>query len=393
VALEWSGHVSAENIGRTITEALMHALSSFRDLRVVGPSTPESDDPREIGREFDVRFVLQGSVIARGSQVRLSARLSDSRSGWTVWSAADTVEATSFVAFEVEDRWAAEVAARIADATGAMHRYELSQASPDDTTRGQTAKLAYYAFLENASWRTTASAALALDRAIDGGDRGLDVLTARAWVYTSDVIHGTSAQPEHDLRAAEWLAREVLAADPRRAEAQIALGDIAALRKQYTLATRCAAQAVDLAPHHPTVLMAAGTIHCICGDWTRGEELMRESFRLSPEQPDSLHALPALARLLAQDFQGALLEADLIHSSDQPWGPLYRALALACLGELRLASAEMDTVLALDPRVLDDPLSHFRESRVRLTADQLDLLSRYFDPFLETHSRRGALDA
>jgi TolB-like protein/Flp pilus assembly protein TadD len=392
VAVEWSGDVSAEIIGRTITESLMHALSSFRDLRVVGPSTPGSDDPREIGPEFDVRFVLQGSVIARGSQVRLSARLSDSRSGWTVWSSADTVETSSFVAFEVEDRWAREVAARIADATGAMHRYEISEPSTDPATRGQTAKLAYYAFLENASWRTTATAALALDRAIEGGDRSLDVLAMRAWVYTSDVIHGTSAQPEHDLRAAERLAREVLAADPRRAEAQIALGDIAALRKQYTLATRCAAQAVDLAPYHPTVLMAAGTIHCICGDWARGEGLMRESFRLSPEQPDSLHALPALARLLAEDFHGALLEADLIHSSDQPWGPLYRALALAGLGELRLASAEMDTVLALDPHVLDDPLSHFRESRVCLTADQLDLLSRYFDPFLETGSRRGALD-
>jgi hypothetical protein len=52
----------------------------------------------------------------------------------------------------------------------------------------------------------------------------------------------------------------------------------------------------------------------------------------------------------------------------------------------------MDTVLALDPHVLDDPLSHFRESRVCLTADQLDLLNRYFEPFLETGSRHGALD-
>jgi tetratricopeptide (TPR) repeat protein len=214
----------------------------------------------------------------------------------------------------------------------------------------------------------------------------------RAWVHTSDVIHRTSAWPEGDLRAAEGLAREVLTADPRRAEAHIALGDVAALRQEHVLAMRCAAQAVDLAPCHPSVLMAAGTIHCVCGDWTRGEELIRESFRLGPEQPDALHALPALARLLAEDAQGALLEADLIHSSDQPWGPLYRALSLARLGDLPRAWAEMQAVLALDPGLLDDPLARFRASRVRWTAGQLDVLGDCFAPFVETREPRGAVD-
>jgi TolB-like protein len=334
VALDWSGDPSAETIGRTIAESLVHALSTFRDLRVLGPSTAGSDDPREIGREFGVRFVLQGGVVARGSQVRLYARLSDARSGWTVWSCADTMASASFVAFDVEDRWATVVAARVADATGALH----------------------------------------------------------ARVGTSDVIHGTGDWTESDLRAVERLAREVLAADPRRAEAHIALGDVAALRQEHVLATRCADQAVDLAPCHPTVLMAAGTIHCVCGDWARGEELMRESFRLGPEQPDALHALPALARLLADDPQGALLEADLIHSTDQPWGPLYRALSHARLGDLPRAWPEMEAALVLDPGLLDDPLARFRASRVRWTVGQLEVLSGFFAPFLDTHEVRGAVD-
>jgi TolB-like protein len=382
VGLDWSGDSSAQTICRTVDESLLHALSSFRDLRVVGPSKPESHDPRAIGQEFDVRFVLQGAITSRGSQVRLNARLSDARSGRTVWSFADTLAASAFVAFDGEDRWARQVAARVADASGALHRYERWDPGAGAASQGQAAKQSYYTFLEKASWRTSSTAALGLDRAIAGGDRSLDLLTMRAWVHTSDVINGTSADPENDLREAERLAREVLADDTRRAEAHIVLGGVASLRQQYALALRRAMQAADLAPCHATVLMAAGTIHCACGDWVRGEELTRESFRLSPEQPDSLHALPALARLLVEDADGALFEADLIHSMRHPWGPLLRALALARLGRHHLARVEMDAVLSRDPGALDDPLSLFRKSRVRWTTHQLELLSRYFEPFV-----------
>jgi TolB-like protein len=384
VGLDWSGDSSAQTICRTIDASLLHALSSFRDLRVVGPSKPESHDPRAIGQEFDVRFVLQGAVTARGSQVRLNARLSDARSGRTVWSSVDTLAASAFVVFDGEDRWAREVAARVADESGALHRYERGDPGRGAASQGQAAKLSYYSFLENASWRASSTAALGLDRAIEAGDRSPDLLTMRAWVHTADVINGTSADPEDDLREAERLAREVLADDARRAEAHIVLGSVASLRKQYELALRRAMQAADLAPCHATVLMAAGTIHCACGDWVRGEELARESFRLNPEQPDSLHALPALARLLVEDADGALFEADLIHSDGQPWGPLLRALALARLGHRHLARAEMDAVLARDPVMLDDPLALFRKSRVRWTTDQLELVSRYFEPFATT---------
>lgn len=390
VGLEWSGDPWARSIGRTIDASLLHALSTFRDLRVVGPSTPDSDDPREIGQEFDVPFVLQGSVTARGSQVRLSSRLSDARSGWTVWSCAETLDRSAFVAFDVEDRWAREVAARVADVSGALHRHERSGSGVGDPSEGHAAKLSYYTFLEDASWRASSTAARGLDRAIEAGDRSLDLLTMRAWVHTSDVINGSSADPEEDLREAERLAREVLASDARRAEAHIALGDVASLRQQYPLALRRAAQAADLAPCHPTVLMAAGTLHCVCGDWVRGEELTRESFRLNPDQPDSLHAMPALARLLADDADGALLEADLIHSAVRPWGQLIRALSLARLGHHHLARAEMDAVLSRAPAALDDPLALFRRSRVRWTPEQLALLRGYFEPFVEAGHGRPA---
>ncbi|MDW3389169.1 hypothetical protein NQ280_25660, partial [Escherichia coli] len=43
-------------------------------------------DPKEVGRELGVRYVVQGSLRRAGDQVRLGVQLGDAETGATLWA-------------------------------------------------------------------------------------------------------------------------------------------------------------------------------------------------------------------------------------------------------------------------------------------------------------------
>ncbi len=203
----------------------------------------------------------------------------------------------------------------------------------------------------------------------------------RGAIHIAEVDHGMAPTArERALRSAERLARTALAIDPASAPAYVVLGRTAWQRRQWDLAHRHATRAADLAPWSPTVLMTAGTVMAVAGDWTGGVETLREGFRLNPLHPGLAHSVSALACLIGGDDAGALAEASLVHVPGQLCGPLYRALALAALGYQEQAWTEMAHVLEIDPGFLDDPAAYFT-GRARLAPCELETLLAHLTPF------------
>jgi TolB-like protein/tetratricopeptide (TPR) repeat protein len=376
-----SGGSSAADIAMTLVETLTQRLSVFSDLRVLGPTSTDASDARRIGVALGARFVLQGTVVVRDDDVRLTAHVTDALNGEVIWTETDTEDLASFAGFAVVDDWGTAVAAQLGDWTGVVHRRERSEPGEAVGTLDHPARMAYYAYQENPTVESISAAALALDRAIDAGTRTPSMLAMRGWICTAEMAHGATPGNDDDLVRAESLAREALGVDSRNAQAHIVLCNVAMIRGQWDIAAQHATTAAELAPFHPSTLMAAATALCLSGDWQRGPALIQESFRLNPRHPGSYHVLPALGRLLEDDDAGALAEASLVHAPGQLWGPLYRALALGGLGHLDQAVNEMDQVLEIDPTFLDDPGAYFRVG-MRCSDKQLTVLLRHFDPFL-----------
>jgi adenylate cyclase len=72
-----------------ITDDLTADLSRIEDSFVIAPSTAgayKDVDPKRVGRELGVRYLLDGSVRRTGSTVRINARLIDTRTGAEIWS-------------------------------------------------------------------------------------------------------------------------------------------------------------------------------------------------------------------------------------------------------------------------------------------------------------------
>jgi len=366
-------------IATTVCDAIVEHLADFSGLEVVGPAALTASGAEAASRALGARFVLQGTVTTTETAVGLGAALTDASSGEVVWTVAECLSAEEFDGLQLEDRWAAAIAGQIGDSTGIIFRRDLARDQEVDSAV-YAARLAYTDYLMKGTSESVAAAAQALDRALAAGPRP-DLLAMRGAVHNAEANQGAAGSlREWELSRAETLAHQALELDPQNAAAHLVLGGTAWQRQDWDRAHDHAGRAVSLAPCQPTVLMSAGTIIAVSGDWDTGSQVMRRGFRLNPLHAGYAHAVPALTRLIAGDDAGALAEASMVHAPGQLWGPLYRALALAGLGYLDQAWTEMSQVLEIDPGFLDDP-AHYFTSRARLSAEQLATLMAHFAPF------------
>ena len=78
-------------LGEGLTEDLIATLSDQTGLRIISgrlaiaSAEQPRPDPRDVGRELSARYVLDGSVRATGEQVRITALLVDTVTGYHLW--------------------------------------------------------------------------------------------------------------------------------------------------------------------------------------------------------------------------------------------------------------------------------------------------------------------
>jgi TolB-like protein len=80
-----------EHFSDGLTEEVINLLTKVRDLRVVARTSAfvfktREADVREIGTRLGVATVLEGSVRRSGDELRVTAQLISSRTGFHVWS-------------------------------------------------------------------------------------------------------------------------------------------------------------------------------------------------------------------------------------------------------------------------------------------------------------------
>jgi tetratricopeptide (TPR) repeat protein len=370
---------AAALIAATVCDAVAERLVGFPGLRVVGPTSVAPGGVEVAARRLGVRFVLDGAVTITDEAACLEAVLTDAATGDAVWRVDERLAPTELDAAHLEERWAAGIAAQIGDAAGVIFRRALAH-DAGSSSAVYAARLAYHDYLLKATAESIGTAAEALDRALEEGRRA-ELLALRGSIHNAEVNQGASGRDrEHELSCAERLGREALALEPDSPMAHLVLAGTAWQRQEWETARHHATRAAELGPWNPSVLMSAGTVMAVAGDWGGGVQTLRKGFRLNPVHPGFAHAIPALACLIAGDDAGALAEASLIHAPGQWWGPLYRALALAALGYQDQASVEMAQVLELEPGFLDDPAAHLTRG-ARFSDRELDTLLAHFKPF------------
>jgi TolB-like protein len=99
-----------------MVEEIITALSRFPRLVVIARNSSftykgKMPDVRQVGRELDVRYVLEGSVRKAGNRVRIAGQLINSATGAHIW--ADRFDGTLDDIFDLQDRMASSVVGAI----------------------------------------------------------------------------------------------------------------------------------------------------------------------------------------------------------------------------------------------------------------------------------------
>jgi adenylate cyclase len=253
-----SGDPSKEYFSDGMSEELLNLLARVPGLQVAARTSSfaykgREVDVRQIGKDLGVETVLEGSVRQAGDQVRITAQLIDTETGFHLWS--ETYDRKLADIFQVQD----EIAKAIVD----RMRIELAPSEQRQVAEGQQAPTqnveAYELYLQGrAIWKRRGEENL--KRAIefyqqaiarDPGFARAHAALASAYVvlpgYTMD-----ADDQEKFFQLAETSARQALAIDPNIGEAHAVLAQINADRGDLLDAESGFFFAISLEPNEPT---------------------------------------------------------------------------------------------------------------------------------------------
>jgi TolB-like protein len=367
-----SGDPSHEHFVDGVTESLTTDLSRIRGAVVIARNTAfaykgKPLDVKTIGRELNVRYVLEGSVQRGGNRLRVNVQLIDAETGNHLW--AERFDKPLADLFDMQD----EIVARLANALNAqlaVAEARRAETAPNpDSTDLNFQGLAWF----NKGWTpdNVAQARSFFDRALLADPGNVDALIESA---RADAVAGATlfvTDPMAAFAAAEAKLIKALSSVPDHALGHMVLGlvDILTKRAAEGIAECEHALALDrnLAGAHATI--GFGKIYI--GRAKELEAHIVEALRLSPRDTNAYLWMnfAGLAKLHLGSYEQAVawLRRAIEANRNYPAVYFHLAAALAQLGRIDEAHSAVKAGLALDPAF---SISRARDARTARSDDR-----------------------
>jgi len=325
------------------------------------PETPASIVAQQLG----VRYVLDGSVLGAGNQVRVSTQLAEAPTGRILWSG--KFEATRAETLELQDDIARGIIIELEPALTQAQVTVIRRQRPENVDAWGCYHQAAGA-LGGKGWNELAvtEAQNFLRRALElDGDfalaRGqLALLTALA--ETTGLVKHSAERIQEALAAAEM----AIAADTGSSEvlgyAGCALADLGYTERGVEILR----QALEIDPSNAQAEVALGAALAMTGDLDAGIVRMRHGFKLSPRDRRLAFWRWGLGGFLlrANRPEEALEEARIAARRDPRLylPPILEAVAQAALGRAELARGALMAARRLRPKLTQQEIerSHGR---------------------------------
>ncbi len=351
-----SGDPQQEALADGFTEEVLAALARFRELQVVSRHSTfryrgAPVDPRGVGEELGVRFVVQGSIRRWRDQLRVAVQLIETATGTQLAGETYDREISAQSLFDIQEDIASHVAAEIAEPHGVIHRIGSAR------RRAGTQALDAYEcrLLASEYWRDPTPESHArvvglLERAvtIDPGYAGAWAMLA---IVYGDEVRGrlTLDRNTPPLDRALEAARRAIEIDPMNAAGHHALFVTHFHRHELASYRKASERALALNPNYPDLLADYGICMGFSGDWDGGLAHMKRALELSPHPPGWYRAFVALYHYMREDYALALTETEAVRLGAFFWGDLIRAMIHGQLGNDEEAGEYARSALAAVP--------------------------------------------
>jgi TolB-like protein len=337
-----------------VTESLTTDLSRIAGSFVIGRNTAftykgRATDLKQIGRELNVRYVLEGSVQRGGNRLRVNVQLIDAETGAHLW--AERFDKPLGDLFDMQDEIVARLANQLSTALIAQEARRTARAPNPDSMDHYFQGMAWYEKAMSPANVTEARRCFA--RALELDPDNVDALVKLA---NMDHIFGSlfnSDDRAARLAAAEASLEKALSLAPNHAFGHFLLGIAYTCNGRAEEGIAEFERALELDRNLAFAHSFIGAAKSILGRSEETEAHVREALRLSPRDAFAYvwmtHAGQAKLWLGADEEAVAWLRRSIEANRNFPLTHFMLTAALAHLGHLDEARGAAKAGLALDP--------------------------------------------
>jgi TolB-like protein/class 3 adenylate cyclase/Flp pilus assembly protein TadD len=337
-----------------VTESLTTDLSRINGSFVIGRHTAftfkgKAVDLKQIGRELNVRYVLEGSVQRGGNRLRVNVQLIDAETGKHLW--AERFDKPVADLFDMQDEIVSRLAntlnTQLVEAEARRAERSLHPDAMDLIFQGMACLNKGRTSEYLAQSRSFFEPALALD------PKNVEALVGLAVVDAAAVGMALTVERAARLAAAETALIKALSLAPQHARAHWLLGNIKMFTNRAAQGIAECEQALALDRNLANAHAYIGRAKYLLGRGEETEAHVQEALRLSPRDTEAfvwmIFAGFAKLQLGADQEAVARFRRSVEINQNHPRANIYLATALAHLGQLDEARSAAQAGLALDP--------------------------------------------
>jgi TolB-like protein/class 3 adenylate cyclase len=361
--LPFDNYGGDEAIGRLadgLTEDTITDLARYREFDVIARNSTavykgKPVDVRQVGKDLNVRYVLEGSIQRQADRVRVTAQLIDASTGAHAWT--ERWDRPAGDVFAVQTEIAEQVANSLAGHNLLLRESAVAakRKRPADLGAYDLWALATDAFLQGKE-ADIEQGLIYADAAIAKDPSLARAYTRKAWLLNARGRYRQDYDYNQAYTEMERLARKALEIDPYDAEGYLALAFATSSLGRNTEAKVATERALELNPSSAGVLNTAAANMAFFGRPEERAELCDRSFRLNPRPPAWYDLDCQENYFFTRRYQDVVDGTDrwAAHADLSPSMLVVRAASQVELGRAEAAAATMDELRQRFPEVSFD---------------------------------------
>jgi len=222
-----SNEPEQEYFAEGVTDDLSADLSRIEHSFVIAPSTGrayKNVDPKRVGRELGVRYILDGSLRRTESMVRINARLIDARTGAEIWS--ERVDGDWAKSMQLQDIITGRLARRLDLELTNQESRDAEVTRPNNPNAVDLTMRGWAVLNQPYSREQLAQSSALFERALQIDPGFPKALVGLADTLAVEVNYRWTDAPADQLRRAENAVDQVLSQFPSDAMAHFVKGEI-----------------------------------------------------------------------------------------------------------------------------------------------------------------------